>query len=112
MRRVCVHITAAIGPEHLNRDLRCHRSLHDVLFGDGLFLHHRLVISSLDRLALVVLLFDLDFHRLHQRGLGVTVEILNHALRHEEDREDEANGQQEVIGHAHQIDPKVAECLG
>ena len=72
MRRVGVHVTAAVRPEHFDRDLRRHRSLHDVLFGDGLFFHHRLVVSSLNRLALVVLLFDLDFHRLHQRGFGVT----------------------------------------
>ena len=72
MRRVGVRVTAAVGAEHLDRDLRRHRPLHDVLFGDGLFFHHRLVVSSLNRLALVVFLFDLDFHRLRQRGLGVT----------------------------------------
>ena len=112
MRRVGVGVTAAIRAEHLDRDLRRHRTLHDVLFGDGLFFHHRLVVSALDRLALVVFLLDLDFHRLHQRRLGVTVEILNHPLRHQKDREDEANGQQQVIGHAHEIDPEIADGLG
>ena len=91
MRRVGVGITAAVGAEHFDRDLRRHRSLHDVLLGDGLFFHHRLVIRAFDRLALVVLLFDLDFHRLHQLGLGVTVEILNHALRDQKHREDKAD---------------------
>ncbi len=75
MRRVGVRVTAAVGAEHFDRDLRRHRSLHDVLFGDGLFFHHRLVVSSLDRLALVVFLLDLDFHRLHQRRLGVTLKF-------------------------------------
>ena len=45
MRRVGVRVTAAVGAEHFDRDLRRHRSLHDVLFGDRLILHHRLVIS-------------------------------------------------------------------
>ena len=33
-------------------------------------------------------------------------------MRHEEDREDEANGQQQVVSHADEIDPEVAERLG
>ena len=45
MRGVGVDITAAVGPEHLDRDLRRHRPLHDVLLVDGLFLHDRLAVS-------------------------------------------------------------------
>ena len=111
MRCVGVYVTAAVRPEHFDRDLRRHWPLHDVLFGDGLLLHHRLVVSSLDRLALVVFLFDLDFHRLHQRRLGVRLEILNHPLRNEEQCEDEANRQQQVVSHAHQIHPEIAERI-
>ena len=52
MRGVGVGVTAAVRAEHFDRDLRRHRSLHDVLFGDSLFFHHRLIVSSLNRLAL------------------------------------------------------------
>ena len=45
MRGVGVHVTAAVGAEHLDRDLRRHRPLHDVLFVDRLLLHHRLAIG-------------------------------------------------------------------
>ena len=51
MRGVGVDVTAAVGAEHLDRDLRRHRTLHDVLLVDGLFFHHRLAVSVLDRLA-------------------------------------------------------------
>ena len=112
MRGVGVDIAAAVGAEHLDRDLRSHRPLHDGLFGDGLFFHHRFAVGSVDRLAFVILLFDLDLHRLDQRGLGVGLEILNHALRHEKDREDEADRQEQIVSDAHEIDPEVADGLG
>ena len=112
MRRICVRVSAAVRAEHLDRDLRRHRTLHDVLLGDGLFFRHRLVVSSLNRLALVVFLFDLHFHRLRQRRLGVTVEILNHPLRYQKDRKDETNGQEQVVGQAYQIHPEIADGLG
>ena len=34
---------------------------------------------------------------------------MNHALRHEEDREDHADGEQQVIVDAHQVHPEVAD---
>ncbi len=65
--------------------------------------------ASFDRLAFVVLFLDLDLHRLDQGRLRVRLEILNHALRHQEDREDQADRQQQVVSHAHEIDPEIAD---
>ncbi len=47
MRGVGVDVTAAVRAEHLDRDLRRHRPLHDVLLGHGLFFHDRLAIGVL-----------------------------------------------------------------
>jgi hypothetical protein len=57
-------------------------------------------------------LLDLNFHRLHQRGLGVRLEILNHPLRDEEKREDDADRDEQVISDADEIDPEVADGAG
>src|ERR1700739_7819 len=111
MRRVCVDETATVGAEHLNRDLRGHWTLHDVLFGDGLFLHHRLSAYVQHRLTVFVHLRDGDFHRLYQRSLGIGLEVLNHAPRDKEHREDDTDWDQQVIGHAHEVDPKIADGL-
>ena len=56
MRGIGIDVTAAVRAEHLDRDLRRHRALHDVLFGHGLFFHDRFAVGVFDRLALVVLL--------------------------------------------------------
>ncbi len=111
MRRVCVRIAAAVGPEHLDCDLRCHRTLSDVLLRNGLLFRDRFAVWSFDRFALIVFLLDLDFHRLDQRRFGVGLEVLNHALRHEEHREHEADRDEQVVGDADEIHPEVAERL-
>ena len=93
--------------------------------------HHRHAIGHY-RLALVIefgrLHHDRDIgrHRLafgvglgHLRGVGlrefgfrVWLEVLNHALRHKDDREDDANGQQQVVGRPYEVHPEVAQGLG
>ena len=68
MRGVGVGVTAAIGAEHLDRDLRSHRTLHDGLgIGDLLLDHDRLAVGAFHRLALVIHLRDLRRERLGQR---------------------------------------------
>ena len=47
MRRIGIDVTAAVGAEHFDRDLRCHRTLHDDLFVDGLLFHDRLAVCVL-----------------------------------------------------------------
>ena len=108
---VGVRVAAAVRGEHLDGDLRRHRALHDGLFVHRLFLHHRLAFRAEDGFAFVVLLLDGDFVGLDELGLRVRLEVLNHALRHEEDREYEADGQQQVVGDAHEVHPEVAERL-
>ena len=44
MRRIGVHVSAAVRAKHLDRDLRRHWALHDVLFGHGLFFCDRFAI--------------------------------------------------------------------
>ena len=45
MRGVGVRVTAAVGAEHFDRDLRGHRALHDGLLVDDLIFHHRLAVG-------------------------------------------------------------------
>ena len=69
-------------------------------------------VRAFDRLAFIVLLFRLNFHRLNQPAFRVGLEVLNHALRHEEDREDQANAKQQVVNDAHEVHPEIAERSG
>ena len=48
-------------------------------------------------------------HRLDQRRLGVRLEILNHALRHQKYCEDQTNRQQQIVSDANQVDPEIAD---
>ena len=112
MRCVGVDVSAAIGAEHFHRDLRRHRTLHDILFGHGLLLHDRLPSSIDDRLPVFVHFRDGDLHRLDQSGFGVGLEVLNHALRHQEHGEHDADRDEQVISDADKIDPKVADGVG
>ena len=64
------------------------------------------------RLAFVVGFGHLRGVRLGQLRLGVGAEVLDHSLRDQHDREDHANGQQQVIGGPHQVHPEVAERPG
>ena len=89
--RVGIDVTTAVCPEHLDRDLRCHRSLHDVLLGDGLLFHHRLAFSIDNGFAILVHFGDRNFHRLDQGRFRVRFEVLDHALRHEKHREHDAD---------------------
>ena len=82
MRRVDVEEAAAVGPQVLDDLHRGHRPL-----GDGL----RLPVQGM-----------------HDR---VGVEVLDHALRDEDQRAHDADGQQEVERAARQVHPEVAQVL-
>ena len=68
--------------------------------------------ASLIGLRLVVLLLDRNLHRLDQRRFGVRLEVLDHALRHEKHRKDEADRNEQVISDADEIDPEIADGVG
>ena len=112
MCRVGVEEAAAVGAQHLDRDLRGHRAHRQRLLVGALVLHHRLALVVLHRLAvgaqLGLLVLD-DLERLH---VLVGVEVLHHALLHEEQRVDEADRQQDPQHDAGQVDPGVADALG
>ena len=112
MRRVGVDVAAAIRAEHFDRDLRRHRALHDELFVHGLVFHDSFAVFVHHRLAFVVHLGHGNLIRLNELRLRVRLEILDHALRHEEHGEHEADRQQQVICDAHEVHPEVAEGLG
>ena len=86
--------------------------MHDSLLLNGLFFHDGFAVRAENGLAFVVLFLDRDFVRLDELGFRVRLEILNHPLRHEKHREDQADGQQQVVSHAHQIHPKIAKRSG
>ncbi len=109
MRGVGVHIAAAIRAEHFDRDLRSHRSLHDGLVGDDLILHHRISSFVENWFAIRVGFRDGNCHRLQQLRLGVRIEILNDALRHEHHGEHDAQRQQQIIRRADEVHPEIAE---
>ena len=109
---VRVDVAAAIGPQHLDRDLRSYRSLHNRLRLGDLLLHDRLAVRAFDRLALVVLLLDLSVDGFGKGGGIVRLEVLNDPLGDEHQREDEANREQQIISGSHQIDPEVADGFG
>ena len=82
MRRVGVEEAAAIGAQHLDGFLRSHRALRDGLL------------------------------RAFERGrVGVGMQILNHALRAEQQRANDRERQQDIKRRARQIDPEVADGL-
>ena len=113
MRGVGVGVAAAIGAEHLDRDLRSHRSLDDGLRVDHLIDRDgRLAIGGEHGFARVI-----EFRNLNRVGLqrfrrGVGFEILNHALRHQKQREHQAHGDEQVVGDADEVGPKTAEGPG
>ena len=82
MRGVRIEETAAIGAEHLDGFLRGHRALGDGLGGA------------------------------FERGdLGIRTEILNHALRYEDERNTIESGIRHVERRAGEVDPEVADGL-
>jgi hypothetical protein len=70
MRGVSVHVTAAVGAEHLDGHLGGHRPLRDRLRIDDLVLHDRLALGVENLLAFIVDLLHLNGELLRQlRGL-------------------------------------------
>ena len=83
MRRIGVEEAAAIGAEHLDRDLRGDRADRDGLLG--------------------------AFQR---GGVDIGAERLRHALPDQEQREEHADREQDVERAAGDIDPEIADGLG
>ena len=109
MRGVGIRIAAAVRAEHLDRDLRRHRALHDGLRIERLIFHHGISLGVNDRFSIRVVLLDGNGLRFDQFRRRVRFEILNHALRYEKNREHEADGQQQIISDARQIHPEIAD---
>ena len=84
MRRVDVEEAAAVGAEHLDRDLRSGRAHRQRLLVGALVLHHRLALVVLQRLAVGARLGLLVLHDLERLHFLVGVEVLHHALLHQE----------------------------
>ena len=92
-----IAICEAIGP------------LHDILCIDLLLDHQRLSIRAVYGLALVVKLWHLDTERFDERRRVIRFEVLDNALRDEEDRKNQTDWEQEVIADPRDIDPEVAQ---
>ena len=76
------------------------------------FLHDwRLAVSGENRLAFVVGFRDLRGVGLKRLRRVVGLEILNHALRYEKQREHDADRHEHVVGGAHDIGPEIADRL-
>ena len=106
MGAVCIEETAAICAQFLDDLLRSNRALRDGLVGDGV--HHGFTISVHHGFAVGHFrhLHGLDqFHRV------VRLQILNHALRHEQQRSDDAGRQQNPKIAADQVNPEIADRL-
>jgi len=71
-------------------------------------LHHDRQVCG-HALAFGIGLLDLDGVRFEEPGLGVGMEILDDALRHQDHGEHDADGQQQIIGRADHIHPEIAE---
>ncbi len=84
MSGVRVHVSAPVGPEHLDRDLGGNRSLHDALGIDLLIDHHGISLRIVYWISLIVLLWNL--HRLcFYNFCGVVrLKVLHDALRDQE----------------------------
>ena len=111
MRRVGVHETTAVGPEHLDGDLRCDWPLRDALLLHRLILQHDVPGGVLHRVVGGVDLGYLDGLRLRQLRAVVGLEVLRHPLGNQHRRVHDAQRQQHVIMDAHQVDPEVAHRL-
>ena len=80
MRGVGVGVTAAVGAQHLDGDLRRHRPLHDGLRVERLVLHHWIALRVNNRLAVRVGLLDGNSLRFEEFRRRVRFEILDHPL--------------------------------
>ena len=110
---VGVEKAAAVGAEHFDRDLGGDGALGDGLGVDDLVNHHGgLAVGGEDGVALVVGLGDLDGVGIEDLGGGVGLEVLDDALRDEEEGEDQTERGEQVVSDADGIDPEVADGLG
>ena len=89
MRRVGVEEAAAVGAEHLDRFLRGDRAHRDRLLVGLVVLHHRVALGVLDGVALGIDLRRLVGRHLQRRHVLVRLEVLDHALADEDERDDD-----------------------
>ena len=109
VRGIGIHVTAAVGAQHFDGDLRCYRSLHNGLRRVCLIDHDSIAFGIHDRFAVRIVLLDGNHLWLNDGGRGVRLEILNHALRDEKQRIHDANWQQQIISDAREVHPEVAD---
>ena len=108
MRAIGIEEAATIGAEFLDNLLRGHRTLRNGLRGNSV--HYRFA-GGIYR-GLTVRVHVLDLLRLHQLHGVVGLQVLHHALRDQNQRTDNAEGQQHPQARAHHVDPEVADgCI-
>ena len=76
------------------------------------FFRHWVPLCALDDVAVVVLFRNLGGVGVKDPGRVVGLEVLNHALGHQEHGVDDAQGQENVEIHPHEVHPEVADGLG
>ena len=111
VRRVDVEEAAAVRAELLDGDLRRRRTHRDELLRHGRRLRLRLSAVVEHRVAVGVLHRGRRRRRLNERHGAVGIEVLDHALRDEDQREHQRQRQEDVERGAHEVDPEVAEVL-
>jgi hypothetical protein len=115
VRRVGVEEAAAVGAEHLDRQLRGDRAHRELLRRGRLVLHHRpalVVAFRVDqRLAVGAEHRGLPGHGLQGLDILVGLQVLDHAQAGQHQREDEGQRQQDPQRRAGEVDPDVADGL-
>src|SRR6202041_3699752 len=110
MGGVRIEKAAAVGPQHFDRFLRSHGTHGQTLSMRRQGLGERIALRILQRLA-----YGIDL----RLGVGqalpsvdglVRLEILDYALPHEYDGEENGQRQQDVQSAARQIDPKITDA--
>jgi hypothetical protein len=107
--RVGIEEAAAVGAQHLDGLLRSDRAHgQGLLVGFGVF-HDGLPLSSFRAWPSGAVFGHLVGRGLQRGHLLVAVEVLDHALPHEEDREHQRQRQQQPGGDARHVHPEVAD---
>src|SRR5438552_19165754 len=102
MRGVRVHVSAAIGTEHFDRNLRRNRSFHDALGIDLLIDHYGIALGIVHRISLVVLLRNLNRLYFYNLCSVVWLKVLRYTLGNQEEGVDDTDWKQQVVVNAHE----------
>src|SRR5271165_117284 len=111
MSGIGVHVSAPVGPEHLDRYLGGNRSLHDALRIDLLINHHRIALRIVHRISFVVLLWNLHCLYFYNLGGVVRLKILHNTLGNQEESVDDTDRKQQVVVNPDEIYPEITECF-